>query len=157
MPPPLIELNGEGGPYIERVYGRFLDSVVTPVRYLNGKRVSCPRLPEYDGKHHSFWHCVSEGANEADRKIDLRRCERIEWIGWAIENAGTDKILQWQNERHNKQRRLLLHVPESYLVVLDERRDFHMLVTHYVLDDRRLRKQIAEHEAYKAQKSRSRP
>ena len=44
------------------------------------------------GKGYAFWHVISEAPqsnnrNESERIPNLRRCERIRWIAWAIEQA----------------------------------------------------------------------
>src|SRR3546814_6601574 len=66
----------------------------------DGFRVNCRRLPEAAGRWASFWHLVQEGRVEDDRLPDLRRCERIRWVRWVIENATANAEIDiWQNTR----------------------------------------------------------
>ena len=63
--------------------------------------------------------------------LDLRRCERIRWVGWVIRNARAhDEIDEWQNRRGTEVN-TLLWFREEYLVVLARRRDYWLLKTAY--------------------------
>lgn len=96
-----------------------------------GNKVNCRRLPETAGRWASFWHLVQEGKVEDDRTPDLRRCERIRWVSWAIKNADSDKDIDvWENTR-GTETNVLLWVREEYLVVLGARQDYWLLRTAY--------------------------
>jgi hypothetical protein len=72
---------------------------------------------------------VQEGRVEDDRMPDLRRCERIRWVRWIIENGATHaEIDEWQNRRGTETNALLWYRQE-YLVVLAQRRDYWLLKT----------------------------
>lgn len=71
---------------------------------------------------------------EAERKPDLRRCERLRWIGWVIENALVHpEINEWQNRRRTEINTLLWY-REEYLVVLAQRQEYWLLKTAYCTD-----------------------
>jgi len=122
--PPLILLNDCGGDwsmYVEAIYARFKEDLLTNQPKYGGKWVRCRRDPIYDGKYAGFWHCVSEGNDETNRTPDLRRCERIGWVRAVIVNANsTGAIDSWKNERQGEIRNLFWF-REEYLVVLAER------------------------------------
>jgi hypothetical protein len=72
-----------------------------------GTRVGCRPRSEAAGRCASFWH-LTQQAVEEDRTPDLRRCERIRWVRWVIENAPTHaEIDEWQNARGTEVNTLL--------------------------------------------------
>lgn len=71
---------------------------------------------------------------EDHRLPDLRRCERIRWVRWVIENAVTHaEIDMWQNTRGTEVN-TLLWFREEYLVVLGQRQGYWLLRTAYCTD-----------------------
>jgi len=66
--PPIVELSQAGDvwkDYCDLVYGEFhADFIASQPKYC-GKWVRCRRDPLHDGKEAGFWHCVSEGLDEA--------------------------------------------------------------------------------------------
>jgi hypothetical protein len=110
------------------------------------------RHPEAAGRWASFWYLVQEGPVEDDRLPDLRRCERIRWVRWVIENAGTHaEIGEWQEVR-GTQIDTLLWYREEYLVVLAQRQGYWLLKTAYCTTQRgRIEKKRRERDAYLAQ------
>ena len=91
-------------------------------------------MPETAGRWALFWHLVQEGRVEDDRTPDLRRCERLRWVRWEIENAPTHpEIDDWQNNRGNETSTLLWY-REEYVVVLAQRRNYWLLKTAYCTD-----------------------
>ncbi len=62
---------------------------------------------------------------------DLRRCERIRWVRWVIENATSHAEIDiWQNTRVTEIN-TLLWLREEYLVVLGQRQGYWLLRTAY--------------------------
>lgn len=137
--PPLVKLedfDGKWDGYIDAVFAEFhRDFLETQPKY-QGKWVRCRRDPTYRGKEAGFWHCTSEGLSENDRIPDLRRCERIRWIRFALEHIGEVGIDCWTNTRHRAVRHLVW-VREEFLIVLEEHRRqrdgfvYYQLVTAY--------------------------
>jgi len=121
--PPLVLLpdcDGDWDKYVNTVFGVFYRDFIQSQPRFRGKWVRCRRDPIHDGKEAGFWHCVSEGANEGDRTPDLRRCERIAWIRFAIESENDPRIDCWTNVRGGEVRHLIW-LQEEFLVVLAER------------------------------------
>jgi len=86
---------------------------------------------------------------EDDRTPDLRRCERIRWVRWMIENGvAHPEIHEWQNTRGTEVNTLLWY-REEYLVVLAQRRDYWLLKTAYSTDQSgRIRQLRRERDAF---------
>lgn len=134
MPPPeLILFSDFDGDWTR--YEAALDEIfVREIRSglaLDGLPVHCRRIPESDGRWWAFWHLIQEGAIEEARIPDLRRCERLRWVRWVIENANDDpEISRWENERR-REKNILLWYREEYLVVLSKRSNYLLLKTAY--------------------------
>lgn len=137
-PPELLPFAGEWSNYEDRIYEAFLETFVHATVTFGGCRVTAQRRPETRGKGFSFWHVISEAPsrqnrNEDDRVPDLRRCERIRWIAWAIEHAsnGTDGFSWWENQRGSEARVVVWAEPWDFAVVLAKRRDYYVLKTAF--------------------------
>lgn len=136
-PPDLVPLTAFGGDwpaYETELHRIFIAEIARGGIEFEGFRVNCRRLPETAGKWASFWHLVQEGRVEDDRLPDLRRCERIRWVRWVIENAAAHAEIDiWQNTRGTEVN-ALLWFREEYLVVLGQRQGYWLLRTAYCTD-----------------------
>ncbi|GAK33174.1 hypothetical protein JCM17846_19610 [Iodidimonas nitroreducens] len=133
-PPDLIMFGGEWAVYEAELYRIFKEEIAGGSLMFCHSPVKCRRLPEAAGRWASFWHLVQEGRVEDDRTPDLRRCERIRWVRWVIENAADHSEIDiWQNTRNGRVSRLLWF-REEYLVVLAERTGYWLLLTAYCTD-----------------------
>jgi hypothetical protein len=130
-PPDLVLFGGDWTVYEAELHRIFLAEIARAALQFRGVPVGCRRYPEAGGRWSSFWHLVQEGPVEEDRTPDLRRCERIRWVRWVIENAPIHPdIDEWQNTRGTTVNTLLWY-QEKYLVVLAERKEYWLLRTAY--------------------------
>lgn len=137
MPPPELilfsDFDGDWTLYeaaLDEIFVREIRSGLT----LDGLPVHCRRIPESDGRWAAFWHLIQEGKIEDERTPDLRRCERIRWVRWVIDNANSaPEILRWENAR-GTEKNVLLWYREEYLVVLSKRSGYLLLKTAYCTD-----------------------
>lgn len=159
-PPDLLSLSafdGDWHRYEDELHHIFLEEIARAGLRFRGMPVSCRRIPEAAGRWASFWHLVQEGPIENDRTPDLRRCERLRWIRWIIENsAAHPDIDEWQNSR-GSERNTLLWYREEYLVVLARRRGYWLLKTAYCTERHgRVRQLRRERDAFKSAAGRPR-
>lgn len=155
-PPSLIPFEGEWSAYEERIYEAFLDSFVRPEIVFRGWPVKAQYRPAFRGKGFSFWHVISEALspinrNEADRIPDLRRCERITWIAWAIGCASAQRpgFSWWRNQRRGETRVVIWAEAHDFAVVLAERGGYYVLKTaYYGIKPHRRRSFEAERDAF---------
>jgi hypothetical protein len=151
-PPDLVPFDafcGDWTAYETVLHRIFLADIAGARLQFGGVEVGCRRHPQVAGRWASFWHLVQEGRVEDDRTPDLRRCERIRWVRWVIENAATHRgIDEWQNTRGTEVNTLLWY-REQYLVVLAQRRGYWLLKTAYCTDrNGRIRQLRKERDAF---------
>ena len=82
--------------------------------------------------------------------------ERIHYPEFVIEQNLHPEILIWKNRRGKDERILLFNIllPENYIVVLTERKEFYLFITAYVVEtSHRKRSLLKEYEAYKKAKT----
>lgn len=162
--PSLVLLEDAGGDwkvYEETIYTCFKADFITSQPNWHGKRVGLKRHPLSAGKEATFWHFISEGEHEADRLMDIRRCERIRWPRPTMEAFTSrrpekgDRILWWKNERRSEERYLLSLPDFSYVVVVADRGDYVLPWTQFHVDrEHRREKYRREYLGYwSAQKS----
>jgi hypothetical protein len=152
-PPDLVPFNAFGGDwtlYEAELHRIFLAEIAGGGLQFRGIRVGSRRHPEAAGRWASFWHLVQEGHVEDDRTPDLRRCERIPWVRWVIENAPTHaEIDEWQNTRGTEVNTLLWY-REEYLVILAQRQGYWLLKTAYCTEKSgRIRQLRKERDAFR--------
>lgn len=132
--PPLIPFDGNWPTYEAQLYAIFLAEIAQGALIFRGNRVSCRRLPETEGKWAAFWHLVQQGKVEEDRLPDLRRCERLRWVKYAIESWNTDGDIQWWENARGSETNVLLWYREEYLVILSKRDGYWLLKSAYETD-----------------------
>ena len=116
--------------YFEAVYGFYSDDFIHSKPKFNNLNVASERMVAYQGKDHSFWHCIEEklpgqAVCEDNRIPKIALCERIRWPRPVIEHALEDNdVLAWieiYRGRGTKRRVHLYFRVEQYVVVLDPR------------------------------------
>lgn len=147
---PFAAFGGDWAAYEAELHRIFIAEIARGELTFRGDRVNCRRLPEAAGRWASFWHLVQEGRVEDDRMPDLRRCERIRWVRWVIENAAAHaEIDMWQNTR-GTETNTLLWFREEYLVVLGQRQGYWLLRTAYCTErSRRIAQLTKERDAFR--------
>jgi len=158
--PELIELHEFGGnfsAYLEAVYKIFKSDFVNSKPVFQGKRLGLKKFPLIDNKEYTFYHMTHEGDIEHERIPDLRRMERIAWPRPIIDKSVHSYLKVWRNVRRGKggtkNRILILHEAEKYLVILDERKDYILPWTAYLIKGSgQLQKHLNEYKNYQKQK-----
>ena len=137
----LPDYGGDWNRYHQAIYEAFCQDFIQSQPQFMGRRLGLKRHPLMDGKEATFWHFVSEGAVEANRLPDLRRCERIRWPRAVIERADDPAVKVWSNQRGHEKRVCLWLDSEDYLVVLADRETYLLPWTAYLVrEEHRKRK-----------------
>lgn len=118
--------------------------------------------PMVCGKEQAFFHITSTDLTKDcidpnDRIPDFRRCERVGWPRKIIENhdcadvcLGCSKVKIWKKPYKMYHRVHLLMEDFKYMLVLEERESYYLLVTAFYLEyEHTIRKKLQEFEKYK--------
>jgi len=145
-------------PYEDKIYQIFLDDFVYSTPSYLGINVRIRKSPIIEGKEEAFWHITSKDYFHVnDRMPDPRRCERIRWIKKLIENYDCiseecvfcDGIKVW-SEPNNKNRIHILFEKERYMVVLEPRAKYYLLITAFYFEyENTLRKKLEKYKKYR--------
>lgn len=160
--PPLLRLedfDGEWERYFNAVKAVFSADFEGARPTVRGRRVGLKRMPLVEGMTATFWHFISEGKGEADRRPDLRRCERIGWPRALILAIDSDRVCVWEEEDPRRGRKLLVSLLDySYLLVLDDRGDYLLPWTAYRVEHEHGRDKLRRrHEGSNAKKAEAAP
>ncbi len=145
--------------YEEFLYAIFRADFIENYPSFEGKKVKIRFHPIENNKEEAFYHITCQDyLKDGERNPDFRRCERIHWVRAFIENYSCDPlkcnncdgIKLWEKTYKGKKRIHLLLEEERYIVVIERREDYFLLITAFYLEhDHALRKKIKEYEAYK--------
>lgn len=146
--------------YVDSLYKNFLQTLIHRPLYWKSERlrVSFRRYKEVDGRHAGFWHLISGGGQtETERSVELERCRRIGWIRPMIEAFNQDfpnsedRIYWWisPDPRWRGHRYGLATEGFEYVLFIDERREYALVVTaYYVEQNRRRRNFRVQHDEF---------
>ena len=151
--PDIITLEEHGGnfqAFLETAYDIFKKDFVDQKLKFRGTRLGLKKIPYFKEKEATFWHLTSEGKDEKNRTPDLRRLERIAWPKPLIVDSEHPYLKVWRNQRSGKDRILIFHEQECFLMVLADRGEYILPWTAYLVDKQHnKRKLLQEYEAYK--------
>jgi len=144
--------------YETALYGIFKTDFIDSKPMFEGKQVNIRKHPmEYD-KEEAFFHvtCCDFGKDN-NRVPDFRRCERIRWVRSFIENYNCDPancpvcdgVKVWEEPAGTNKRVHLLLEEERYLVVLERRAQYCLLITAFYMEyDNNLEKRLRHYYKY---------
>ncbi len=149
----MVQFGGNFQEYFEAVYQVFVNDFVQNRPVFEGRRLGLKKHPLIDGKEYTFYHFTHEGTDEANRTPDLRRMERMPWPSPLINNSKHKYLKVWRNQRGSHERILIFHEKEKYLVVLEDRGDYVLPWTAYLVSyTNQARRLLKEYEACKKPK-----
>jgi hypothetical protein len=150
----LEEYQGDFKKYFTAVHHIFHEHFIKSNPHFDGLKVTAPRYPEVDGLSRTFYHITHQGDDEKNREPDFRRMERIRFPKFKIENHPHNELLVWEKEIGRDTRIHILNEAESYLLVLNKRKDYILLWTaFYIEHNHTLKKKLAEYATYKKAKT----
>lgn len=127
----LNNCNGDWDKYLETLYSCFKKDFIDSKPKFNGINISLKKHPMLNGKEATFWHIISEGKKEEEKRPEMKRCERIGWSKPIIENYTDKSIKYWENKRKGEERICLCFGNWEYLVVLSKRKGYILIWTAY--------------------------
>lgn len=142
--------------YISRLHIIFdKDFNVSKPKFL-GKDVIYDKNPKINNMEQAFYHLTTIGEhfigsnNNLDRNIDYSRSEKIGWIKEIISHYDCKKgccsgIKIWKI----KKRISIFFTAENYLIVLEDRKKYFLLITAYPLNrPHEITKKLKQYEEY---------
>jgi len=93
-------------------------------------------LPGGD-KEEGFWHLIT-GKDEKTkiRLPDYNRSKRLPWLRAIIDNCDSQEITSFKYEKGKRKTRLYLWLKKlDYIVILEKRKNYYMLITAYYIDE----------------------
>ncbi len=145
----LEDYSGNWERYLNTLYDFFKQDFINSRPVFEGRRLGLKHHPLSQGKEATFWHLISQGDNEPERTVDIRRCERIRWPRPIIENSDDSTVKMWRNKRGTETRICLWLEAQEYLVILADRGRYILPWTAYVVNmPHRRRKLQKEFEQY---------
>ena len=152
--------------YLDEIYEIFKNDFIISKPIFEKKVVNFRRAP-MDGKYeHTFTHFTHKdefhtSVNPNDRVPDPRRAERIAWNRAIIDNyicndicENCEKIVYFEEMYKNNVRVYLLFKDVKFLVILEKRENYNLLITGYYVEyEHAMRKYIKKYEQYKKQKT----
>ncbi len=150
----LKEFKGDFDAFLEAVYQIFKAEYLDNRPVFRGLPLRLKDIPFVNGKEATFWHMITTGEIEADRKYDSKRMERIRWSPKMINESEHPYLKVWCNSRQRGQESVLIwHEGEKFLVVLRDRGNYLLPWTAYPVYYRNMEKKLMkEYEAYIASK-----
>ena len=152
----LANYQGDFTIYEKYLYNVFLESLFSQPIYYNGLPIYLKKYPVFKDKESSFYHLTCKDFNhtnvEAQREPDLIRCERLHWIKPAIETNHISECHQtcfyiYNKEVRNKTRLHFFNPQDRYMIVLEKRETYYLLITAYYIEyDNMLNKKLREYE-----------
>ena len=145
--------------YEDSLYTIFKNDFLKSYPLFKNVRVNVKHYPIKNGKEEAFFHFTSKDYDgDGERYPDLKRCERIRWIRAFIENYECNASLcndckgvkVWREPYKSKIRVHILLEEERFIVILEERKGYFLLITAFYLNyDNSLEKQLKHYEQFK--------
>ncbi len=152
--PPKLETfedhNSDWPTYVDAIYKIFKTDFIygSPKWVVDNLIVGINSSPISDGKEYTFWHITSTGNIEAERIPDFRRCERIRFPRYLIENFRSGPIYAWEKEVKSgggsRENRIHIATDDfTYLLVLSPlRKNRRIIITAFYVDSESNRRRL---------------
>lgn len=125
------------------LYNIFYNDFIIYHPIFNGFPVQIRKHPIENGKEEAFFHITCQDyMKNHDRHPDFRRCERIKWPRKFIENSGCTPAPDenctgmkiWTSPYKNKERIHLFLEEKRYIVILEKRNSYYLLITAFYVN-----------------------
>ena len=146
------------------MYEIFKADFISSQPIYENKPVKIRYMPKVDGFEQSFFHVTTcDYLHNTDRAPDAKRCERIRWVRAFIENYDCNMDLceeceglkVWEEPSKMYQRVHILFEEERYIVILEKREQYNLLITAYYCDyNHTLEKLLKRYQRFKNNKTR---
>lgn len=143
--------------YDDILYQIFKRDFIDSQPLYENKKVFIRKHPLVNNREQAYFHITSKDYKENEERCpDPRRCERIAWVRKFIENDFCldecdicDGIKVWEEPYKTNKRIYLFLEEEKYVVIIERRETYCLLITAYYLDyEHTLTKLLQKYNAY---------
>lgn len=141
----LEQFNGDYKKYDKFLYNEiYLGELTEGSLRFNNKKVSFKKHPIECDKEQTYFHLTTKSTNKgiplSEREPDLRRCERLHWIRPSLETdhvdlCGLSCFVKYVEPYKNTERTHLFNEQERYLIILEERENYYLLITAFYIHE----------------------
>lgn len=154
---------GRWNEYEDELYAIFKSDFIDDRPFYKSKPVRIRKHPIEHEREEAFWHVTCcDYRKDHKREPDTNRCERIRWVRSFIENSDCsnpiciecDGMRVWSTiyPKTKSPRVKILLEEERYIVVVEIRKNYCLLITAYYLEqDHRLKKLLKEYNYVKSE------
>lgn len=136
--------------YENHIYQIFIDEYVNSSNTFLGKRLGVRKDPKLNNRYNGFVHYI---CGHDMKYPDFNRCSRIKWGKRIIDliAADIDNTKKYNMKIYLKDKKYhILLEKERFLIVIEDKRDYMMLITAVYLDhNHSLRKKQKDYKDYK--------
>lgn len=132
--------------YVSKLYAIFCNDFINHTVSFNGSAVDIDHTKGTSGREKGFEHVITNDYEKENKRYpDFQRCERIRWIRYFIESndchdkfqcddALCEGIKVWEKWKGKRSRIKFLLVEESFIVIIERKKNWFILVTAYYID-----------------------
>jgi hypothetical protein len=138
--PPILDLDGEWGSILERLYSVFEKDFKKSQVYHRGLRVLYNDRIKADGlgKEEGFWHIISRvDNNSGERLVDYPRAKRLPWAKPLMESSERVEIKVWQYMEGTADKGLRTYIwleNYNYALILQRRKNVLYWITAFYVE-----------------------
>lgn len=136
----LNDFDGNFERYFNYLYCTFENDLVFNPPLFKGDKVKPRWTPKHEGKPEGFYHLTHQDyyhTGYETRVFDTKRSERLNWIKPVIKNYGCNDVccshIKYWTEKKGKTV-FLFFEEERYIVILNKRNGYYLLVTAYYIE-----------------------
>lgn len=148
----LNDYNGDFGAYFKYLYKVFDNDLIKNPPLFKGEKVKVRWTPMHENKPEAFYHLTHKDymhTGYETRLFDTKRSERLHWVKPTIQNYGCNNTccshIKYWTEKKGKTI-FILFEDEYYIIILNKRKDYYLLVTAYYIETEHRRNLI--HKQY---------
>ena len=143
---------GDMNAYIEALYKVFRRDFIDNEITYDGKRVDIIHQTYYNDKERTFWHLISEGKEDVNRKPISFRAETLPWAKALIkDNQDCDRIKKWvkYHDKTKRNRHYIWCIEINYIVILEDRGKYYKLITAYPVSENMTPKYMKDYNKHR--------
>ena len=148
--------HGDWSAYKDALYSVFKRDFIDSKPTFGGLPVDIIHQQTLEDKERSFWHIISQGQDDSERKPDPDRCANLPRVKSLIEDDGNCSDYRLWVKWHDKTKKDRYYIwckSIDYIVILEDRNSHYKLITAYNVMPNKVREYEKEYLKYKKTKT----